>query len=159
MLFIITTFTLITFTSYLDVYLIPGFKISSFPSQSEHCTVPISPLVVSSSLSPASFFNSILCCVLFVISFTLLITLSYLVITLCLLSKISNFPSQFESGVLLILPLFVASSLPCASLVVTPFLVVLVPLALQCLHLFSYTLVCYRLWPLRYLCLLPKCLP
>jgi hypothetical protein len=90
-------------------------------------------------------FNSILCCVLFVISFTLLITLSYLVITLCLLSKISNFPSQFESGVLLILPLFVASSLPCASLAVTPFLVVLVPMALQCFHLFSHTLVCYRL--------------
>jgi len=82
-----------------------------------------------------------------------------LVMTLCLLSKISNLPSQFESGVLLIPPLFVTSSLPCASLVVTPFLVVLVPLALQCLHLFSYTLVCYRLWPLRYLCLLPKCLP
>jgi hypothetical protein len=145
MLFIITTFTLITFISYLDVYLIPAFKISSFPSQSEHCTVPISPLVVSSSLSPSSFFNSILCCVLFVIPLTLLITLSYLVITLCLLSKISNFPSQFESGVLLILPLFVASSLPCASLAMTPFLVVLVPLALQCLHLFSYTLVCCRL--------------
>jgi hypothetical protein len=145
MLFIITTFTLITFISYLDVYLIPAFKISPFPSQSEHCTVPISPLVVSSSLSPSSFFNSILCCVLFVISLTLLITLSYLVITLCLLSKISNFPSQFESGVLLILPLFVASSLPCASLAMTPFLVVLVPLALQCLHLFSYTLVCCRL--------------
>jgi hypothetical protein len=91
------------------------------------------------------FFNSILCCVLFVISFTLLSTLSYLVITLCLLSKISNFPYQFESGVLLIPPLFVTSSLPCASLVVTPFLVVLVPLALQCLHLSSHTLVCYRL--------------
>ena len=158
LLFIIITFTLITSVSYLEVYLILAFKISSFPSQSEHCTVPTFSLVVSSSLPPASF-NSILCCVLFVISFTLLITLSYLVITLCLLSKISNFPSQFESGVLLILPLFVASSLPCASLAVTPFLVVLVPLALQCLHLFSYTLVCYRLWPLRYLCLLPKCLP
>jgi hypothetical protein len=67
------------------------------------------------------------------------------VITLCLLSKISNLPSQFERGVLLIPPLFVTSSLPSVSLVVTPFLVVLVPLALLCLYLFSYTLVCYRL--------------
>jgi hypothetical protein len=50
-------------------------------------------------------FNSILCCVLFVISFTHLITLSYLVTTLCSLSKISNFLSQIESNVLLILPL------------------------------------------------------
>jgi hypothetical protein len=49
-------------------------------------------------------FNSILCCVLFVISLTLIITLSYLVITLCLLSKISNFPSQLESGVLPLMP-------------------------------------------------------
>jgi hypothetical protein len=143
MFFTIITFILITSISYLDVYLILVFKISSFPSQSEHCTVPTFPLVVSSSLSPASFFNSILCCVLFVISFTLLITLSYLMITLCLLSKISNLPSHFESGVLLIPPLFVTSFFPCASLVVTPFLVVLVPLALQFLHLFSHTLVCY----------------
>jgi hypothetical protein len=81
------------------------------------------------------------------------------VITLCLLSKISNLPSQFESGVLLIPPLFITSSLPCASLVVTPFLVVLVPLALLCLRLFPYALVYYRLWPLWYLCLLPKFLP
>jgi hypothetical protein len=87
----------------LEVYLIPAFKISSFPSQLEHCTVPTFPLVVSSSLSHASF-NSILCCVLFVVSFTLLITLSYLVITLCLLSKISKLPSHFGSGTLLIPP-------------------------------------------------------
>jgi hypothetical protein len=126
MLFIIITFILFTSISYLDVYLIPVFRIFSFPSQSDHCTVPTLPLVVPSSLLPASFFNSILCCVLFVISLTLLITLSYLVITLCLLSKISNFTSQFESGVLLIPPLFVASSLPCASLAMAPFLVVLV---------------------------------
>jgi hypothetical protein len=103
MLFIIITFTLITSVSYLEVYLILAFKISSFPSQSEHCTVPTFSLVVSSSLPPASF-NSILCCVLFVVSFTLLITLSYLVMTLCLLSRISNFPSHFGSGILLIPP-------------------------------------------------------
>jgi hypothetical protein len=103
MLFIITTFSLITSISYLEVYLIPAFKISSFPSHFEHCTVPTFPLVVSSSLSPASF-NFILCCVLIVVSFTLLITLSYLVITLCLLSKISNLPSHFGSGILLIPP-------------------------------------------------------
>jgi hypothetical protein len=104
-------------------------------------------------------FNSILCCVLFVIFFTLLITLSYLVITLCLLSKISSLLSQFESGVLLTSPLAISSSLPHVSLGATPFFVVLIPLALLCLHLFSYTLICYCLWPLRYLCLLPKCLP
>jgi hypothetical protein len=40
----------------------------------------------------------------FVVSFTLLITLSYLVITLCLLFKISNLTSHFGSGILLILP-------------------------------------------------------
>jgi hypothetical protein len=40
----------------------------------------------------------------------------------------------------------------------TPFLVVLILLALQCLHLFSDTLVCYYLCP-WYLSLLPKCWP
>ena len=67
--------------------------------------------------------------------------------------------SQFEGSVLLILPLVGTSSSLGVSLILTPFFVVLIPLALLCLHLFSYTLVCYRLWPLRYLCLLPKCLP
>jgi hypothetical protein len=96
---------------------------------------------------------------LFVISFTLLITLSHLVITLCLLSKISSLLSQCESVVLLTTPLAISSSLPHVSLGATPFFVVLIPLTLLCLHLFSHTLVCHRLWPLRYLCLLPKCLP
>jgi hypothetical protein len=41
--------------------------------------------------------------------------------------------------------LAISSSLPRESLNVTPFFVVLIPLALQCLHLFSHTLVCYRL--------------
>jgi hypothetical protein len=82
---------------------------------------------------------------LFVISFTLLSTLSYLVITLCLLFKISNLPSQFGSGVLLTSPLEISSSLPRVSLDVTPFFVVLIPLALLCLHLFPYALVYYRL--------------
>ena len=82
-----------------------------------------------------------------------------MVITLCMLSKISNLLSQFESDVLLTSPLAISSSLSRVSLDVTPFLVVLIPLALQCFHLFSHTLVYYRLWPLRYLCLLPKCLP
>ena len=58
---------------------------------------------------------------LFVISFTLLITLSCLVITLCLLSKIFSLLSQFESGVLLISPLAISSSSPRVSLDVTPF--------------------------------------
>jgi hypothetical protein len=101
--FIIIAFTLIPYVSYLEVYLIPAFKISSFPSQSEHCTILTFSLVISSSLPPASF-NSLLCCVLLAVSFALLITLSYLVMTLCLLSKISIFPSHFGSGILLIPP-------------------------------------------------------
>jgi hypothetical protein len=68
-----------------------------------------------------------------------------LVMTLCLLSRISNHLSQIGNGVLLISPLAISSSLPRVSLKVTPFFVVLIPLALQCLHLFSHTLVCYRL--------------
>jgi hypothetical protein len=58
-----------------------------------------------------------------------------------LLFKISYFLSQFESGVLLISTLATSSFLPCASLVLTPFFVVLVPLVHLCLHIFSYTLV------------------
>jgi hypothetical protein len=67
------------------------------------------------------------------------------VITLCSFSKISNLLSQFVSGALLISPLAISSSLPCASLDVTPFFVVLIPLALLCLRLFPYALVYYRL--------------
>ena len=81
-----------------------------------------------------------------------------MVITLCLLSKISNLLSQFESGVLLTSPLDISSSLPRVSFDVAPCFVVLIPLALQRLHLFSHTLVCCRLWPLRYWGLVPKCL-
>ncbi len=133
---------LVIHRSYLDVYLISTFKISSFPSQSEHSILPTFPLVVSSSLSLASFqlhrrvlffvtckfLNLSFVVFLFVISFTLLITLSYLVITLRLLSKISNLLSQFESGVLLISPLAISSSSPRVSLDITPFFVVLIPL-------------------------------
>jgi hypothetical protein len=68
-----------------------------------------------------------------------------LVITLCLLSKISNLLSQFDSDVLLILPLAISSSLLRVSFDITPFFVVLIPLALLYLHLFSYTLVRCRL--------------
>jgi hypothetical protein len=68
-----------------------------------------------------------------------------LVIMLCLLSKISNLLSQSESSVLLILPLAISSSLSHVSLDMTPFFVVIMPLTLLYLHLFSYNLVCYRL--------------
>jgi hypothetical protein len=143
MLFINITFVLITYISLMFILFRP-FKISSFPSQSESCMFYLFFSWTYHLLCHLRVFNSILCLLLFVTTFTLLITLSYLVITLCILSKIFNLPSQSESGVLLISPLFVTSSLPCASLVGTPFLVVLVPLALLCLHLFSYTLVSYR---------------
>jgi hypothetical protein len=82
-----------------------------------------------------------------------------LMLVVCLPLKTSLLPSQFESGALLIPPLVVTSSLPCASLTLALFFVVLIPLALPCLHLFSHTLVRYRLWPLRYWGILPKCLP
>jgi hypothetical protein len=68
-----------------------------------------------------------------------------LVITLCSFSKISNLLSQFVSGALLISPLAISSSLPCASLDATPFFVVLIPLVLLCLRLFPYALVYYHL--------------
>jgi hypothetical protein len=132
------------------------FKISSFPSPSESCMFYLFFSWAYHLLCHLRVFNSILYLLLFVITFTLLITLSYLVITLCLLSKISSLLSQFESGVLLTSPLAISSSLPRVSFDVTPFFVVLIPLALQCL--FSHTLVCCRLWPLRYWGLLPKCL-
>jgi hypothetical protein len=135
------------------------FKISSFPSQSERCTLPTFPLVVSSSSWLASFQLHPLLCLCLVLPWPFPSLDHTLVITLCLLSKTSNLLSQFKGGVLLISPLATSSSLPRVSLNVTPFLVVLTPLALQCLHLFSHTLVCYRLWPLWYWCLLPKCLP
>jgi hypothetical protein len=82
-----------------------------------------------------------------------------LVITPCSLPKISNFLSQCESCVLLTLPLAISSSLPRVSLGATPFFVVPIPLALQCLQLFSHTLVCCRLWCLWYWGLIPKCSP
>jgi hypothetical protein len=43
--------------------------------------------------------------------------------------------------------LAISSSLARASRILTPFFVVLVPSPLLCLHLFSYTLVHYRLDP------------
>jgi hypothetical protein len=121
------------------------FKISSFPSSSESCMFYLFFSWTYHLLCHLRVFNSILCLLLFVITFTLLITLSYLVITLCLLSKIFSLLSQFESGVLLTSPLAISSSLPRVSFDVTSFYVVLIPLALQCLHLFSHTLVCCRL--------------
>jgi hypothetical protein len=60
------------------------------------------------------------------------------------LFEISSFLTQFESDVLPILPFAISSSLPCASLDVTTFFVVLIPLALLCLYLLSYTLVHHR---------------
>jgi hypothetical protein len=75
---------------------------------------------------------------LFVISFTFSSLDFTLVITLCLLSKISILLSQFERGVLLISPLAIFSSLPRASLVLASFFIVLVPLVLLHLHHFSY---------------------
>jgi hypothetical protein len=114
------------------------------------------PLALSSSSSLASFQLHPLLCLCLVLPWPFPSLDHTPVITLCLLSKISNLQSQFESGVLLFSPLAISSSLPRVSLDATPFFVVLIPLALMCLHLFPYALAYYRLWPLRYLCLLPK---
>jgi hypothetical protein len=104
------------------------------------------PLVVPPSSSLASFkLQSLLCfCLLSPLLFS---SLDFtLVITLCLLSKISNLSSQFESGVLLLPPLVVTSSLPRASLALAPFFIVLMPLVL--LHI--YLLHCCLLSPLTF---------
>jgi hypothetical protein len=61
-----------------------------------------------------------------------------LMLILGLLFGISSFISQFESGVLRISPLAISSSLPRASLDLTPFLVVLVTLAFYA-FIFSLT--------------------
>jgi hypothetical protein len=102
-------------------------------------------LVVFSSMSLASFqLHPLLC-------FCLVLPLPFpsldhtLVITLCLLFKIYNLLSHIDSGVLLISPLAISSYLPRVSLNVTPFFVVLTPLALLCLRLFPYALVYYCL--------------
>jgi hypothetical protein len=131
--------------SYLDVYLTPTFKISSFPSQSAASYFTYFSLGCILFFVTCEFLTLSFVVFLFVISFTLLVTLSYLVITLCLLSKISNLLSQFKVGILLFSPLAISSPIPHASLDVTPFFVVLIPLTLLCLHLFSDTLVYYRL--------------
>jgi hypothetical protein len=82
-----------------------------------------------------------------------------MVIILCPFSKIFNLLSQFESGVLLILPLALSTSLPRVSPWHKSILCCNYATDSSIPSFFSYTLVCYRLWPLRYLCLLPKCLP
>jgi hypothetical protein len=143
--FVIITFTLDTSISYLMFVSYLPFKITSLPSYSESYTLPIFTLVVSSSLA-CEFVTLSFAVLLFVIASTFLISRSYL--GDYPMPVIWNLLSQFKNSVLLISPLTTSSSLLHASLDLTPFLVVLVPLALLCLHLFSYTLVRYRLWPL-----------
>ena len=159
MTFVIITFTLDTSISYLRVILCQHLKSSPFSISiwASYFTYFSHGRILF--FVTCEFLTLYFVVFLFVISFTLLITLSCLVITLCLLSKIFSLLSQFESGVLLISPLAIFSSSPRVSLDITPFFVVLIPLTLMCLCLFPYALVYYRLWPLRYLCLLPKFLP
>jgi hypothetical protein len=100
--------------------------------------------IYSATLQVSSWLHPLLCfCLLSPLpSSSLDLTL---MLILCLLFKISSLPSQVESGVLLIPPLAISSPLQRASLVLTPSFVVLIPLVLVHLHLFSYTLVGYRL--------------
>jgi hypothetical protein len=154
--FIIITFDFDTAISYLDAYIIPVLQnLLSF----------VSILKVEGYLFSLS-------CILFLVACEFL-TPPFVICYYLYLHRLSILPwwlsyvcylkfplsSQFEGSVLLIPPLAGTSSLLGVSLILTSFFVVLVPLALLCLHLFSYTLVRYRLWPLWYLCLLPKCLP
>jgi hypothetical protein len=88
------------------------FKISSFPSQSKHCTLPTFPLVVSSSSSLVSLQLHHLLCLYLALPWPFPSLDHTLVMTLFLLSKIFNLLSQFESGVLLILTLALSTSLP-----------------------------------------------
>ena len=104
MFFTISTFILTTSISYLDVYLIPVFKISSFLSQSEHCTLPTVPLVVSSSSSLVNLQLHPMLCLCLALPWPFPSLDHTLVMTLCLLSKISNLSSHFGSGILLIPP-------------------------------------------------------
>jgi hypothetical protein len=125
-------------------------------------TLPILPLIVFSTLSfRESCLNYILC---YAFNYYHMHPWHLYILHWCLShtcplkSPLFHLIPSF-CYVLLISPLAISSSLPRVSLDVTPFFVVLIPLALLCLHLFSYALVYYRLWPLRYLCLLPNCLP
>jgi hypothetical protein len=80
------------------------FKISSFPSQSEHCTLPTVPLVVSSSSSLVNLQLHPMLCLCLALPWPFPSLDHTLVMTLCLLSKISNLSSHFGSGILLIPP-------------------------------------------------------
>jgi hypothetical protein len=86
------------------------------------------PLVVSSSSSLVSFQVHPLLCLYLMLCWPFPHHDHTLVTTLGLLSKISNLLSQFESGVLLILPLAISPSLPHVSLDKAPSFIVLIPL-------------------------------
>jgi hypothetical protein len=90
MLFIIITFTLTPLYLTLMFILYLPFKLSSFLSQSGSYILPIFPLVVSSSLSLASSQLHPLLCFILVLPLPFSSLDHTLVITLCLLSKISN---------------------------------------------------------------------
>jgi hypothetical protein len=145
--FIIITFVFDTSISYLDAYLIPMLQnLLSF----------VSILNIEGYLFSLS-------CILFRVACEFL-TPPFVICYYLYLRRLSILPwwlsnvcylkfpltSQFEGSVLLILPLVRTSSSLGVSLILTPFFVVLIPLALLCLHLFSYTLVRYHLCPLRY---------
>ena len=80
------------------------FTISSFPSQSEHCTLPTVPLVVSSSSSLVNLQLHPMLCLCLALPWPFPSLDHTLVMTLCLVSKISNLSSHFGSGILLIPP-------------------------------------------------------
>jgi hypothetical protein len=77
MFFTISTFILTTSISYLDVYLIPVFKISSSLSQYEHCTLPTSLGRILFCVA-CEFLTLSFVVLLFFIAFTFLISRSYL---------------------------------------------------------------------------------
>jgi hypothetical protein len=121
MTFIIITFTLDTSISYLRFILYRHLKIFSLSISILASYFTYFSLGRIHFFVACKFLTLSFVVFLFVISFTILITLPCLVITLCLLSKIFSLLSQFESGVLLISPLAISSSSPRVSLDVTPF--------------------------------------
>jgi hypothetical protein len=110
-------------------------KIFSCPSQFESCILPIF-FDVSYSLLLANFQ---LHCLMCFVSYHIYPCDPTLMLIICLSLKTSLLPSQFETGVLLIPPLVITSSLSRASLTLALFFIVLIPLVLVHLHLLSLT--------------------
>jgi hypothetical protein len=115
-------------TLLLIVYL--PYKIFPFPSQIKRCISPIFPwmypILCRMNFQP----HHLMCFICYRL---------YPCDPTLMLSYVCHLKPPFS-------PL-ITSSLPRVNLALTPFFVVLIPLDLLYLYLFSYTLFCYRLQP------------